>query len=98
PLQRAHFASTTLFRSDEVQAEVELGLPGGETLPRHRLERLQRRVVVRRADMLDVPRPAARGMHDLYRPGPRGGLHGALFIVSSGDRKSTRLNSSHVKS
>ncbi|WP_204017704.1 hypothetical protein [Sphaerimonospora thailandensis] len=41
-----------------------------QPLPRHRFERLQLGVVVRRPDVLDLPRPTTGGGHDLHRPGP----------------------------
>ena len=56
------------------QAEVELVLPGCEPLTSHRLQQLKLRVVVGRTDVLDVRRPAPRGVHDLHRRGPRGRL------------------------
>ena len=44
--------------SRAAQAEVEFHLPGRQPLPRGGLQRLQLGVVVRRADVLNVPRPA----------------------------------------
>ena len=48
-------------------SEVELRLPGRQALPRYGLQRLQLGVIARRAEVLDVPRPAAGGPHDLHR-------------------------------
>jgi hypothetical protein len=50
-----------------VQAQVQLTLPGRQPLPRDRLQQLQLTIVMRRADVLDLPRPAVRGVHDLHR-------------------------------
>jgi hypothetical protein len=55
--------------------EVKLQLPGREPLPGSGLQRLQLCVIVRRADVLDLPRPAPRGSHDLNRGLPRRGRH-----------------------
>ena len=58
-----------------VQAQVQLALPGRQPLPRGRFQQLQLRVVMRRAEVLDIPRPAPRRMHDLHRRRARGRLH-----------------------
>ena len=55
----------------QVHTQVQLGLPSGHPQPRCRLQRLKLGIIVRRADVLDIPRPPARGVHDLHRPGPR---------------------------
>lgn len=39
--------------------QVQLGLPGSHPQPRRRLQRLQLGIIMGRADVLDVPRPAA---------------------------------------
>ena len=59
-----------------LQAQVELGLPGRDPLLRRCLQGLQRRVIVRRPEMLDLPRSAPRGPHDLHRGRTQRGLHG----------------------
>ncbi|MDP4511101.1 hypothetical protein Q9G87_54835 [Nonomuraea sp. G32] len=52
-----------------IQPEIQLLLPSSQPLTRDGLERLQLGVVVRGSDVLDLPRPAARGVHDLHRAG-----------------------------
>ena len=58
-----------------IQAQVKLALPGRQPLPRRGLQQLQLRVIVRRADVLDLPRPPPRGVHDLHRRRARRRLH-----------------------
>jgi hypothetical protein len=58
-----------------VQAEAWFQLAGRDPLPGGGLQRLQLSVVVRRPDVLDVPRTAPRGQHDLHRGGARLRLH-----------------------
>src|SRR5215472_17549833 len=62
-------------RRSRIQAQVQLALPGGQPLPRDSLQQLQLHVVMCRADVLDLPRPAARGVHNLHRDGARRRLH-----------------------
>lgn len=64
-------------RSPALRAGAEFRLPGRQPLPRRRLQRLQLSLLVRRADVPDVPRPAPRRPHDLHRRRPRDGLHRA---------------------
>jgi hypothetical protein len=58
-----------------IQAQVKLTLPGSQPLPRHRLQQLQLRVIVSRADVLDIAGPATGGVPDLDRSGTRRRLH-----------------------
>ena len=58
-----------------IQAQVKLTLPGRQPLPRRSLQQLQLRIIMSRADVLDLPRPAPVGVHDLDRDRPAGGLH-----------------------
>jgi hypothetical protein len=58
-----------------VQAQVKLALPRGQPLPRRGLQQLQFRVIVSRAQVLDLPRPPVRGVHNLHRGGTRRRLH-----------------------
>lgn len=64
-----------LVRGTARQTQIQLALPHGQPLPRHRLQQLQVRVGMRRPDVLDVPRPAVLGVHDLHRPRPGRRLH-----------------------
>ena len=41
-----------------LQAQVKLTLPGRQPLPRRSLQQFQLHVIVSRADVLDIPRPA----------------------------------------
>ena len=54
-------------RGRAVQPEVKLRLPGRHPLTGRRLQRLELGLVVRRADVLDVPRPAPRRPDELHR-------------------------------
>jgi hypothetical protein len=58
-----------------IQAQVKLTLPGRQPLPRRGLQQFQFRIVMSRADVLDVPRTAMRGVHDLHSRRARGRLH-----------------------
>jgi hypothetical protein len=58
-----------------VQAQVKLALPGRHPLHRRSLQRLQLGFIVRRADVLDLPRPPPRGPRDLHRRRARRRLH-----------------------
>ena len=49
-----------------VQGQVKLTLPGRQPLPRRSLQQLQLRIIVGRADVLDIPRPAMGGVDDLH--------------------------------
>jgi hypothetical protein len=53
-------------RRPRIKSQVELALPGGELLPCSRLQQLHLSWGMRRAQMLDVPRPAMGGVHDLH--------------------------------
>jgi hypothetical protein len=53
-------------RRPRIQAQVQHALTGREPLPRRRLQQLQPGIIVGRADVLDVPRPAVGGVHDLH--------------------------------
>ena len=64
--QRAAPAATA-----EVWAEIQHALPGRQALPRDRFQQLQLGVIVRRPDVLNLPRPAMVGVHDLHRGGAR---------------------------
>ena len=59
--------------SGRVQPEVELILAGGKPLSTGRLERRKLSIIMSRADVLDIPRPTPRRMHDLHRRRPRRG-------------------------
>jgi hypothetical protein len=59
------------------QAEIQLGLPTGQPLPRRGLQRFQLCIVVGRPDVLDRARPVPGAVHDLYRPRSRRRPHGA---------------------
>jgi hypothetical protein len=58
-----------------IQAQVKLTLPGRQPLPRRSLQQLQLRIIVSRADVLDIPRTAAGGVHDLHSRRARARLH-----------------------
>jgi hypothetical protein len=58
-----------------IHAQVKLTLPRGQPLPRDGSQQLQSRVIVSRADVLDLPRPPVRGVYDLHRRGTRRRLH-----------------------
>lgn len=64
-------------RSRHVQTKIQLALPRGEPLVRRDLQRLQLFVIVRRAQVLDIPGPTPRRVHDLDRRRPRSDLHRA---------------------
>jgi hypothetical protein len=51
-----------------LQAQVKLALAGRQPLPRGGLLQLQLAVIMRRPEVLDVPRPAVRRIYDLHRP------------------------------
>lgn len=57
------------------QAQVKLALPGRDPLPPGGLQCLQLRLVVGRAEVLDVPRPPPRRPYDLDRRRARCRLH-----------------------
>ena len=63
--------------STGVQTQIELALTCGQALSRRRLKKLELRLVVSRPDVLNIPRPPPRRMHDLHRGSPRRRLHGA---------------------
>ena len=54
-------------RLGHLQAQIQLSLPSGQPLPRNRLQKLQPGAVMRRPDVLDLPRPAMVGAHNLNR-------------------------------
>jgi hypothetical protein len=56
-------------RRTGVQAQVKLALPGGQPLPRHRLQQLQFDVIAGRADVLYIARTVMAGPGDLHRRG-----------------------------
>ena len=58
-----------------LKAQAELQLPRGQPLLRRGLQSLQLSVVMRRPDVLDLPRPPPRRPHDLHRHRARLGLH-----------------------
>jgi hypothetical protein len=62
-------------RRPRIKTQVQLTLPGRQLLPRRRLQQLHLSRGMRRAQMLDLPRPAMAGVHDLHRGGPGGRLH-----------------------
>jgi hypothetical protein len=55
----------------------ELGLAGRQTIPSGRFQYLQLGVVMRRPEMLDIPRTTPRRVHDLHRRRTRRRLHRA---------------------
>ena len=59
----------------ETRAQIKLALPGRQPLPRDGLEQLQLCIIVRGPDVLDLPRPAMVGVHDLHRHSTRRRLH-----------------------
>jgi hypothetical protein len=52
-----------------LHAKIKHALPGCQPLPRRRLQQLQLQLIVSRAQMLDIPRPTAGGVHDLHGRG-----------------------------
>ena len=60
--------------------------PGGQPLPRRRPQRRHPRLVMRGTDMLDIPRPPPRRVHDLHRRRPLGAdarsFHGIRVIFA----------------
>lgn len=52
-------------RRPHLQAEVQLALASCQLLPPSGLQQFHLSRVMRRPQMLDIPRPAVRGMHDL---------------------------------
>jgi hypothetical protein len=58
-----------------LQAQVQLALTGRQPLPRRGLQHLQFRIVIGRTDVLDIPRPAPPGVHDLHRRRTQRRLH-----------------------
>jgi hypothetical protein len=91
--------------SAETEAQIQHALPGGQPLPRDRLQQFQLGVIMRGPDVLDLPRPAMVGVHDLHRYGARrrpdrphvgtGPLHGPGLVTmkrpAPGDRQSLVL-------
>jgi hypothetical protein len=61
----------------EVQTQIELGLAGRQTIPSGGFQYLQLGVVMRRPEMLDIPRTTPRRVHDLHRRRTRRCLHRA---------------------
>jgi hypothetical protein len=59
-----------------VQTQIQLALTGGQPLPGDGLQQLEIDIVVRRPDVLDVPRALPRRVHDLNRTCP-----GAVLTV-----------------
>jgi hypothetical protein len=59
----------------EPRAQVQHALTGRQPLPRHRLQQLQLGVIMRGPDVVDPPRPAMIGVHDLHRRRARRRLH-----------------------
>ena len=59
------------------QAQVQLALPRRQLLPRRGLQHLYLSIIMSRAEMLDIARPAVRGVHDRHRRRTRRRLHGA---------------------
>ncbi len=53
------------------RAQIQHALPGGQPLPRDGLQQFQLGVIMRGPDVLDLPRPAMAGVHDLHRDGAR---------------------------
>jgi len=53
-------------RSNRLKAQVEHAPSRGQPLPRRLLQQLHLHVIVSRADVLDIPRPAMGGVHDLH--------------------------------
>jgi hypothetical protein len=50
-----------------LQSQVQRALPGRQLLPRDCLQQLRLYIVMSRADVLDVPRPAMGGVDNLHR-------------------------------
>lgn len=63
-------------RGAVVEAELQLGLPTGQSLPGSCAQRFDFSLVVAGADVLDPPGPSTRRPHDLHPGGPRRRLHG----------------------
>jgi hypothetical protein len=53
-------------RHPRLQAEVQLALPGCQLLPPGGLQQFHLGRGMRRPQMLDIPRPAVPGVHDLH--------------------------------
>jgi hypothetical protein len=68
-------ASAPPGRLGDLQAQVKLALSAGQALPGRGLQQLQLHLVMGRAEVLYIPRPAPRRMDDLYRRRTRRGLH-----------------------
>jgi hypothetical protein len=62
-------------RGTGVQAEIQLRLTGRDPLRGNRLQRRQLAGIMRRAEMLVLPRAPPRGPHHLHRHHPRRGPH-----------------------
>jgi dienelactone hydrolase len=81
----AGFRGHRRARPGALKAQLQPALPCGHPLPRRGLQHPHLDVVLSRADVLDVPRPAVRRKHDLHRkrrrlgakPHPRWHLLGA---------------------
>jgi hypothetical protein len=58
-------------RRCRTRAQIQHALPGGQPLPRDGLQQFQVGVIMRGPDVLDLPRPAMAGVHDLHRDGAR---------------------------
>ena len=65
-----------------LQAKVKHTLPGRQSLPRRRLEQLQLRVIVSRADVLDITRPD--GWATKFLDAGAAAFIGSLWAVSDG--------------
>jgi hypothetical protein len=59
----------------KARAQIQHALPGGQPLPCDSFEQLQLGVIMRGPDVLDLPRPAMAGVHDLNRRRARRRLH-----------------------
>jgi hypothetical protein len=68
-------ASTLPGRPGRLKAQVKHALPHGQPLPRRGLQQLHPCVIVSRTDVLDIPRPAMEGVHDLHGHRTRRRLH-----------------------
>jgi hypothetical protein len=55
PRRRDRQRITECRPAGTAQAQLKLALAGGQALPRDRLQHLQLGVVMRRADVLDIP-------------------------------------------
>jgi hypothetical protein len=49
-----------------LHAKIKHALPGCQALPRRRLQQLRLHLIVSRAQMLDIPRPTAGGVHHAH--------------------------------